>query len=200
MFCRNCGNQLTDSSAACAKCGLQPSFQSTPEPDKPKAKSSALGTVILSVLAIGFILAAIGGLSGNNNSNTPAAVTPAKVHKIGEMVTVGVWSYEVMDVHWAKKIGDQWPDAKFLIVKLAAQNNDRTASVLPPLKLVDNDRREYDESSKGIYLEDSFGILKSVNPGVMSLGTAVFDVPEGTYKLQLSGGLESGDSTTVDLQ
>jgi hypothetical protein len=222
MFCRNCGNQVADTNAFCGNCGAQSVQQPVQQPVKqlvqqpiqqpvvyyamqpaqPKSKFPLVG-VIASGIVILLIIAAIGGSSGNN-SNSSAGVTPAKVHKIGETVTVGVWSYEVTDVHWAKSIGDypvtQWPDAKFLIVGLVARNNDRTASVLPPLKLVDGANREYDQSSNEIYLEHSFGMLKSVNPGVESSGDILFDVPEGTYKLQLSGGFESGESTTVDLQ
>ena len=38
------------------------------------------------------------------------------------------------------------------------------------MKLVDSGGREYDKSSKGIFLYNSFDMLKNVNPGVSSGG------------------------------
>ena len=94
---------------------------------------------------------------------------------------------------------EQFPDAIFLVINLAARNNDKTASVVPPLKLVDDEGREYDESSKAVFMEGSFGLLKSLNPGVTGSGYVVFDVPRGKYALKLSGGYTSGKYELVDL-
>jgi len=91
------------------------------------------------------------------------------------------------------------PDAAFLVVDLDILNNDRTASTLPPLKLVDAQGREYDESSKRTFMPGAFDILKELNSGVSSRGYAVFDVPRGQYNLQVSGGFESGEHALVDL-
>jgi len=91
------------------------------------------------------------------------------------------------------------PDAVFLVVDLAIRNNDKTSSTLPPLKLVDTEGREYDESSKAWAQQNNFGVLKSLNPSVVSRGYAVFDVPKGQYKLQVSGGFTSGDRTLIEL-
>jgi hypothetical protein len=84
-------------------------------------------------------------------------------------------------------------------VDLAIRNNDKSASTLPPMKLLDVAGREYDESSKGIFVERSFGMLKSLNPGVSSRGYVVFDVPPGKYVLKLSGGYTSGENALVEL-
>jgi hypothetical protein len=67
------------------------------------------------------------------------------------------------------------------------------------LKLVDSQGREFDESSKGIFLNGAFGALKKLNPGVSSRGLVVFDVPSGEYTLKVSGGIESGDSALIVL-
>jgi len=64
---------------------------------------------------------------------------------------------------------------------------------------VDAAGREYDESSKGIFLDDSFGMLKNLNPGVTSRGNVVFDVPRGKYELKVAGGFTSGKSELIDL-
>jgi hypothetical protein len=93
----------------------------------------------------------------------------------------------------------EMPDAKFLVVDLYIRNNDRTASTFPPVKLVDAQGREYDQSSKGTFMPGVFDSFKQLNPGVSSRGYVVFDVPSGQYLLLLSGGFESGEHTLVDL-
>ena len=125
-------------------------------------------------------------------------------HKIGETFSVGYWTYICDGTHWQNMIGSgytaEMPDAAFLVVDLTIRNGDKTSSTLPPLKLVDVEGREYNESSKDIFMEHSFGMLKDVNPGVSSRGYVVFDVPRrGDYALKVSGGFESGEHTLVDL-
>lgn len=85
----------------------------------------------------------------------------------------------------------------FFVVDLLVRNNDRTASTLPPLKLVDTQGREYDESST--LMPGSFSPFKKLNPTVSSQGYVVFDAPRGTYKLKLSGGYESGETALINL-
>jgi hypothetical protein len=120
-------------------------------------------------------------------------------HYLNETVNVGYWSYRVTGAHWTKSIAGEYPDANFLVVELTICNNDKTASVLPPLKLVDHEGREYDESSKGMFMHNSFGPLKELNPGVMSQGAAVFDVPRLWYLLRVSGGLKSSETAMIRL-
>jgi hypothetical protein len=91
------------------------------------------------------------------------------------------------------------PDAQFLVLDLYVRNNDRTASTLPPLKLVDAQGREFDESGKGTLVPGVFEALKKLNPGVSSRGYVVFDVPHGQYTLLVSGGFESGEHALIDL-
>jgi hypothetical protein len=79
-------------------------------------------------------------------------------------------------------------------------NKDKSSSVIPSLKLVDAQGREYDESSNGFYVTDYLSPMKSVNPDIMTSGYLVFDVPpKRKYSLKLSGGLTSGEYAFVDL-
>jgi Domain of unknown function (DUF4352) len=110
----------------------------------------------------------------------------------------------VNGVRWQAKVGSlgdtvETPDAEFLVIDLSIRNNDRTASTLPPFKLMDAQGREYDESDKGTFMQGAFDLFKKLNPGVSSRGYLVFDVPHGEYALKASGGFESGESTLVDL-
>ena len=138
-----------------------------------------------------------------NVSSEPEPKAPARP-KMGDTVYVGYWYYICQGVRWRNSIGDEYslhyPDAKFLVIDLQAGNEDRTASTLPPAKLVDPQGREYDASSAGIWLFNSFDVLKTLNPGVASRGYIVFDVPRGTYALKVSGGYTSGESELIDLQ
>ena len=137
------------------------------------------------------------------HSTTTGTSTSNFTHKIGDTVIVGKWAYRCHGTSWERSIGTeypkQYPDAEFLVVDLTIRNNDRTASILPPLRLIDAEGREYEESSKGIFIDHSFGLLKSVNPTVSSSGYALFDVPQGKYRLKVSGGFTSDEWQLIDL-
>lgn len=185
---------------------------------KKQGTSTGVGCLVLVGLLV--VLAAISHLfEGNKDSpqqvtepgpaaevaTMPAVVpAPQSRHAIGDDFSVGYWSYRCDRAIWQQYIVSGYssierPDAEFLIVDLVVQNNDRTSSTLPPLKLVDAQGREFDESSKGIFLDGSFGTLKQLNPGVSSRGLVVFDVPHREYTLKVSGGFESGKYGLVDL-
>lgn len=130
--------------------------------------------------------------------------TPDRPHQIGEGFSVGYWAYRCNGVQWRPGIGEGFtaesPDAAFLVVDLTVQNNDRSESVLPPPKLIDEQGREFGETPKAALMNGSFGIMKSLNPGVSSRRLVVFDVPpNGRYMLQVSGGIESGEHAVVSL-
>jgi hypothetical protein len=139
-----------------------------------------------------------------NEQSQPVSTPVVEKHKIGETFPVGYWTYRCNGTHWQQRIGRgllaENPDAAFLVVDMTIRNDDKTSSTLPPMKLVDAQGREYDESSKGSFTDGSFGMLKDLNPGVSSRGFVVFDVPpHGDYALKVSGGFESGEDTLVDL-
>jgi hypothetical protein len=215
MFCRNCGAKPTDQDRFCSGCGT-PAFAYTMPPTAPplQAQKKSRGW-IYAIAAIGVLL--FMGMCGailnqgtstatktSSSSVRPASVQPSSVrYKVGDNVFVGYWAYRCYGARWQRSIGSeytrQYPDAQFLIVDLAIRNNDKTASVLAPLKLIDAEGREYEESSKGIFMDNSFGMLKSVNPGVSSRGYVVFDVPPGKYKLKVYGGYTSGGFEFIEL-
>ncbi len=138
----------------------------------------------------------------NSNLQTAASRSPT-VHRVGEDFSVGYWSYRCEGAQWEPMIASlgeaERPDAEFLVVDLYVRNNDRTASTLQPLKLIDAQGREYDESSKGTFMPRAFDMLKQLNPGVSSRGYAVFDAPPGRYLLRVSGGFESSEDALIDL-
>lgn len=212
MFCRSCGSPLEGRGKFCTNCGVQVGIGSltvpTPPPPPPQRRTQAWVYVLVAVGVLFFVglLAAVFSDNSTNSSspNQASSQTTKDKHRIGETVLVGYWAYRCDGVEWTNSIGSEYtrehPDAKFLVVDLSIRNNDKTASTLAPLKLVDSEGREYDESSKGVFLDNSFGIMKSVNPGVSSHGKVVFDVPSGRYALKVSGGFTSGESELIDLE
>ncbi len=208
MFCRNCGASVEQQAQFCTSCGT-PAHSDT-SAIGTTATTKKKGRWVYFVVAVGLLLFMGMCSSAFRESTTPSTsasnsstqVTEVR-HQLGQDVFVGYWAYRCMSAQWRKSIGSeytaQYPDARFLVVDLAIRNNDKTASTLPPVKLVDNEGREYDESSKGIFMDNSFGMLKSLNPGVSSRGYVVFDVPPGKYALKVSGGFTSGGSAIIDV-
>lgn len=212
MFCRNCGARMANEDARfCSSCGA--AANQTGGSAAPGARRPRQSRVWLYAIGIiGFILFTRIAVSILNQSTTKSAADSSVAdasgattehHQIGEDVLIGYWAYRCDGAHWAKSIGynvmTEYPDAEFLVVNLSILNNDNSASILPPLKLVDAQGREYEESSKSISLGDAFGVLKSVNPGVTSHGSVLFDVPPGDYSLRVSGGFTSGETALIDL-
>lgn len=220
MFCSNCGAPLGESAIFCARCGAQrtASVQMAAPPPPPlpppvlrKRNKSLPWIVLVCVVVAVWLIFSVGGTPSSTPSSTSASsaaanepASSALTHRIGDPVTVGYWSYHVYGTQWKSSIGgeymNQTPDAAFLVVDLAIRNNDKTSSTLPLLKLVDAEGREHDESDKSWIQENSFGLLKSLNPGVVSRGYAVFDVPKGDYNLKVSGGYASGEHTLIELR
>src|SRR5271157_468436 len=206
MFCRHCGAALLGRS--CEKCGAPADSSATLSPSTPEQPtrnaSRRIGIILVAVCVVLLFFAMM--KSPTESSTSKSSETSASVrHKVGEDVEVGYWSYICSGTSWKTSIGSysmsEYPDAKFLVIDLMITNNDKTASVMPPIKLIDAEGHEYDESSKGVFVEHSFGMLKDLNPGVTSHGYVVFDVPpERAYALKVSGGFTSAETALIDLQ
>lgn len=142
--------------------------------------------------------------SDNSASSTaPEEKVKEPVYRLKDTVHVGYWSYAIWDIKWQRSLdsgySNKQADAMFLVITVTARNEDNTSSTLPPFKLIDGEGREFDQSSDAALLPDGFGLLKNVNPGVSAQGQIVFDVPQGVYDLQVSGGFNSGKTTLVNL-
>lgn len=208
--CTACGVPIASGIAFCPSCGTR--IGAAPVAVGAvlaKKKPSFLAKAFAAIVMIFVALIGLGLLVGPSNSSasSSAAATADSspvLHKIGDTVHVGYWTYRVDGFRWTPVVGDgmlaERADAHFIIVDLIIRNDDRTASTLPKIVLVDPEGREFEQSSKGIFMDGSFGVLKEVNPGVESSGHLVFDVPPGQYTIKLSGGIESSDAALVALK
>jgi hypothetical protein len=177
--------------------------------------TSPFGRAIIIFLLIGglawiiFFSHAASFMRSDHRADDPASVVaqapnatssaPSLIRQVGEEFSVGYWTYRCNAAVWLPAIGRETPDASFLVVDMTIRNNDHTASIMPPMKLIDGQGREYDESSAEIFMPLAFGTLKKLNPGVSSRGYVVFDVLHGSYGLMVSGGYESKNTMVVDL-
>lgn len=134
------------------------------------------------------------------------AAERAKFEKgMGETIHIGYTSYCAWDAHWSDRLSsnrflDKRANANWLFVKMTVRNNDKQARMVPPIQLIDESGREYESSAEATMIEDSIGLLETLNPDVSKTGYVVFDVPKGrTYKLRLSGGYWSSDTGYIRL-
>jgi len=135
------------------------------------------------------------------------AAERAKFEKAqGETLHIGYTSYCAWNSHWSERLSsnqflNKRANANWLFVDMTIRNNDKKARMVPPLKLVDEQGREYESSAQGMMIENSIGVLETLNPDVSKQGYVVFDVPTGRkYKLKLSGGYWSGGTGYIRLE
>jgi len=134
------------------------------------------------------------------------AAERAKFEKAqGETLHVGYTTYCAWNSHWSEHLSsnqflNKRANANWLFVNMTIRNNDKKARMVPPIKLVDEQGREYESSAEGMMIEDSIGVFETLNPDVSKQGYIVFDVPTGRkYKLKLSGGYWSVDTGYIHL-
>ncbi|MEX2287556.1 MAG: DUF4352 domain-containing protein [Planctomycetaceae bacterium] len=136
-----------------------------------------------------------------------AASTPAThEYQMRETISIGYTSYTVWKAWWPNKLSDnqflnEKPDASWLFVELSVRNDDKKERTIPPFELIDENGAEYGASAKSWQVEQSIGILDSLNPGVSKQGRIVFDVPRNhSYKLKISGGFWSSDTALISIK
>ena len=194
--CPACKGEVPGDAIKCKNCGtdLRSWFRKHP-----------ILTILLVLFLIGYIAKT---LSKNKESSitapssTSSKSSELREYRIDEQISVGYMGYQVFGVKWQNSIGDalkQYPDAKFLVIDIGIVNVDKQPRTFPSFKLLDDQGREYEESSERIFLEGAIGLLKTLNPNVATRGYLVFDVPKGDYKLELSGGYWSSDKAIVRL-
>ena len=119
----------------------------------------------------------------------PARAPEARVHRMGERVTVGSFVYNVFDDQWRTELGEG-PDARipkdrFFLVHMSALNGGSAEFLVPTLTLVDDSGQSYAELSNGDQVPSWLGFLCRVKPAETLQGDVVFDVPPKHYRLRV---------------
>jgi hypothetical protein len=114
-----------------------------------------------------------------------------KVAGIGDVVKDGKFSFKITKVEKGlSKVGQGYTASKaqgqYVLVHVTVKNIGDEAQMFSDSeqKLIDTKDREYDaDSGAAIWLEDSNGFLKNINPGNTVKGFVLFDVPKN-FKLK----------------
>ena len=137
--------------------------------------------------------------------SAPSVVQTLAHHQIGQTFSVGYWTYRCDAVRWSELLGDGSsnlgrPDASFAVIHLMMRNEDDDSSIIPPLRLVDSNGREYEPSPKAVLQRDALDLSARLGSKASADGSVIFDVPQGrTYLLKVSGGMMSNELALIDL-
>ena len=142
---------------------------------------------------------------GGSEPSAPTAVQTLAHHQIGATFSIGYWTYRCDSMRWSQMLGNGSsemgrPDAAFAVIRLMMRNDDDSASIIPPFRLVDSGGREYEPSPKAVLQKDALDLTRQVDAKASAVGSVIFDVPqERTYFLKVSGGMMSSEAALVDL-
>jgi hypothetical protein len=168
-------------------------------------------------------LAIIGGMFGNDTSNTGTQTTTSsgngnikatqeevQTYSVGDSIQAGDFKWKITKFTTAKSIGTNpylitEASGIYLILDVEVENTGNSAEYLMDsyLKLVDDQNREFSpDSSAAIYLDSNQALLfEQVNPGIVKKGKIVFDVPENlnVANVRISSNLFSSSVYNVKL-
>jgi len=115
---------------------------------------------------------------------------------MGERVTVGPLTYNVVESSWRSQLGSElklrMPQQRFLMITISVTNGGGHEVAVPLLTLENSSGQSYLESDNGEGVDNWFGILRSLGAAQTQQGRILFDVPLTSYKLRLSDGGPAG--------
>lgn len=184
--CKECGNDVSTGAGKCPKCGFPLGHLSR--------ILKKIGIVSVAVVAVLVCMV----LWGGHLRSTPIGT----FHEM-ETVTVGNASYYVAGSNWLKslnppKCSNVLPDICFLIVGVAATNNDSRPQSVPPLFLIDENGASYGPSRKAACVNEDAISSEDLNPGAGKLRLVAFDVPQNhKYRLRVFDFSEYPDHALI---
>jgi hypothetical protein len=121
---------------------------------------------------------------------SPGVAPEARLHRMGQRVTVGSLVYNVFEDQWRAQLGQgadvRVPKDRFFVVRLSIVNGGSTDLMVPSLTLVDDAGQAYPELSNGDQVPEWTGYLRRVKPADTLQGNIVFDVPPKHYRLRVT--------------
>jgi hypothetical protein len=132
----------------------------------------------------------------------PGVAPEARLHRMGERVSVGSLVYNVFEDQWRAQLG-QGPDIRvpkdrFFVVRLSVVNGGSTDLMVPALTLVDDAGATYAELPNGDQVPEWTGYLRRVKPAETLQGNILFDVPPKHYRLRVTDE-NSQQSRDIDI-
>jgi len=131
-------------------------------------------------------LASVLILAGCGQLETPEVTT----HPLGEKVSVGYFTYQVFETQWLTRLGEgeelRMPRHRFLSIRLSATNGGASASLIPPLTLLDDSGNSHPEVPNVTADPRWLGFTRKVPPAETAQGIILFDVVPGHYRLRLA--------------
>lgn len=175
---------------------------------------------------IGLII--LGGLFGNDSSNTGTQTTTTKTdnsstnqvqeqvktYSLGDIIQAGDFKWKITKVSTTKEIGQDIAgsffgvkaDGIFVILDVEVENTANSAKYLTDsyIKLVDSQGREFSPNTvAAIYLkpEGSALVFEQVNPGITKKGKIVYDVPENvkSFNVKITSSLLSSEVYNIEI-
>ncbi|MGD0363859.1 MAG: DUF4352 domain-containing protein [Bryobacteraceae bacterium] len=120
----------------------------------------------------------------------PAVPADARLHRMGERVTIGSLVYNVFEDQWKAQLGQgsdtRVPKDRFFLVRLSVVNGGSTDLMVPSLTLVDDSGQTFTELPNGDGVPEWTGYLRRVKPAETLVGNVVFDVPPKHYHLRVT--------------
>ena len=117
-------------------------------------------------------------------------------YEMGERVTVGPLTYNVVESSWRSQLGNEFklrtPEQRFLMITISVTNGGGHEISVPLLTLENGNGQTYLESDNGEGVDSWFGILRTLAPAQTQQGRILFDVPLSSYGLRLSDGGSAG--------
>lgn len=145
-------------------------------------------------------LAAALCMSGCSREKIAEQVSP-----MGDHVSVGPITYSVFEASWKDDLpgstGRRIPKNRFLVIRLTVTNGGSKDFSLPMLRLEGSDGKTYMEEDTGEGVESWLGLIRVISATQTADGRILFDVPPGTYKLQVvdDGDLENQKVRYVEI-
>lgn len=123
---------------------------------------------------------------------------------MGERVTVGVFTYNVLESRWETHLGEpphsRMPQRQFLLVRLSVTNGGGSSLGFPTLTIANENGVKFNEVDDTKDVVDPLGLIRLLGPGETLLGWILFDVPQNNYLLEVTdGNLDNEKTGLVDL-
>jgi hypothetical protein len=133
-------------------------------------------------------LLALAGLTASCNHGD----LPPQEYPMGEKVTLGPLTYNVIENNWYSQLGDGFnlrsPQQRFMTVTLSITNGGGGDVAVPLLSLENSDGQNFVEQDSGDGLQNWMGLLRNIAPAQTQEGKILFDVPLASYRLRLTDG------------